>query len=497
MLQDVRGHQPYRGAVPRSPFALAALATLAVPGLDGRQVAPLDSAAEGFDSAVVVDAEQSRWIVRAPATAAAGAALEAEVAFLEAVEPYVGSGDLSFVVPHPAGFAPLPDGGRAVVHAELPGHPLVVDRLAPGPGLAASVGRAIAAIHELPVSIVEHTGHPAYSAEEYRTRRLAEVDDAALTGRVPVTLLRRWEDKLGDVAMWRFQPTITHSNLSAEALLTQAGSVSAVQDWSQVRVADPADDLAWLLAAAPAESLDTIMEAYQLRRTELLDPHLTDRALLASELALVRWLLHGVHNDLPDVIEDAVGMLYDLDVATAAADGELVELPAYGYRGPRPADDVSTTALSLTDDEPFAPEESPDTDPGAVPATTVDESEIETNRVARVTPGTRSGDGSADADDVPTAALSLPADDTAAAGDAVDTVGESTVGESTGSESTGSGDMGRDDTGTVDTAADVRDPKGAADYPEDATPDAVPEEAAGAGAEYAPDENADRTSSSS
>jgi len=179
-------------------------------------------------------------------------------------------------------------------------------------------------------------------------------------------------------------------------------------------------------------------------------------------------------------------------VATAAADGELVELPAYGYRGPRPADDVSTTALSLTDDEPFAPEESPDTDPGAVPATTVDESEIETNRVARVTPGTRSGDGSADADDVPTAALSLPADDTAAAGDAVDTVAERIVGESTGSD-----DTGRDDTGTVDTAADVRDPKGAADYPEDAAPDAVPEEAAGAGAEYAPDENADRTSSSS
>ena len=59
------------------------------------------------------------------------------------------------------------------------------------------------------------------------------------------------------------------------------------------------------------------MEAYQLRRTELTDPHLTDRALLASELALARWLLHGVRHGLQDVIDDAVDMLLDLDEVTS------------------------------------------------------------------------------------------------------------------------------------------------------------------------------------
>jgi len=437
--------------VPRSAFALAALATLAVPGLDGRQVAPLDTAAEGFDAAVVVDAEQRRWVVRAPATPAAGAALEAEVAFLEAVEPYVASGDLSFVVPRPAGFAPLPDGGRAVVHAELPGHPLAVDRLAPGPGLAASVGRAIAALHELPVSIVEHTGLPSYSAEDYRQRRLAEVDDAALTGRVPVTLLRRWEDKLADVAMWRFQPTITHANLSADAILAQAGAVSAVQDWSDVRVADPADDLAWLLAAAPAESLDTIMEAYQLRRTELLDPFLTERALLASELALVRWLLHGVHHDLPDVVEDAVAMLCDLDVATAAADGELVELPSYGYRGPRPADDVTTVAMRLEDEDEGG------TGDDETVGSTVDESAVPTNRVERVRTG------------APVAGYSSG-----------DPLGGETPTEPPGGTAAPEDDETSEEPGTEVTDAEDTDDPEDRDTPEDR-----------------PDENAERTSASS
>jgi hypothetical protein len=58
------------------------------------------------------------------------------------------------------------------------------------------------------------------------------------------------------------------------------------------------------------------MEAYQLRRTELTDPHLAERALLAGELALARWLLYGVRAGDDEVIADAVQMLDELDEAT-------------------------------------------------------------------------------------------------------------------------------------------------------------------------------------
>ena len=37
-----------------------------------------------------------------------------------------------------------------------------------------------------------------------------------------------------------------------------------------------------------------------------------DRAGLASELALARWLLHGVRTDSGAIVDDAVGMLADL-----------------------------------------------------------------------------------------------------------------------------------------------------------------------------------------
>ncbi|RXR27292.1 aminoglycoside phosphotransferase [Oerskovia turbata] len=302
--------------MPRSPLNLAALATAAVPGLDVRSVRPSEATGDD-DVAIVTDSGGQEWVVRAPRTLAAGAALEAETALLDSLRHYVTTGVLSFTVPDVLGYALLPEGGRAVVHHRYGGVPLDLDTLRPGPGLAADLGRVLAAVHELPHSVVENAGLPVYTAAEYRDRRLAEVDEAAKTGRVPARLLRRWEAALEDVSLWKYQPVVVHGDLGTEQVLVARGRVVAITDWAEARVADPADDLAWLLVAAPPEAIDSIMEAYQLRRTELTDPHLTDRALLAGELALARWLLHGVRHGLQDVIDDAVDMLIDLDEATS------------------------------------------------------------------------------------------------------------------------------------------------------------------------------------
>ncbi len=318
-VDRARAGTDYRGRVPRSPLTLAALATAAVPGLDARSARPVEDPGD-YDTAVVTDADGARWTVRAPRSLQAGAALEAEAELLGSLQHYAESGVLSFAVPRVSGTALLPEGGRAVVHPALEGEPLDVDSLRPGPGLAADLGRVLASVHELPRTIVDDAGLPGYEVEEYRARRMAELDEAAATGKVPPTLLRRWETALEDVSLWRFQPVVVHGDLGPEQVLVARGRVVAVTDWASARVADPADDLAWLLVSAPPEAVDSIMEAYQLRRTELTDKHLLDRALLVGELALARWLLHGVRNGLDDVVADALDMLADLDEATQDAD---------------------------------------------------------------------------------------------------------------------------------------------------------------------------------
>lgn len=301
--------------MPRSPLALAALASAAVPGLDVYDVLRSPHSDADFDVVVVKDATGTRWIVRAPRRAAAGAALEAERSLLGALGRAHDTGLLSFDVPRPRGavqMEPASD-GRAIVYSEVPGAPLVLSRLEPGPGLTAAVGRAIAEIHELPPSLVEDEGLPTYDADEYRQRRLSELDTGMQTGKVPPRLADRWEQQLENVAWWRFEPTVVHGDLGEHQVMVAGDAVRGVVDWMDARVADPADDLAWLVAAAPDDILDSIVEAYRLRRRESRDPHLLDRARLSSEMALLRWLMYGVRTDNADVAADGEGMLADLE----------------------------------------------------------------------------------------------------------------------------------------------------------------------------------------
>jgi len=320
------------GAVTRSPLVLAALLSAALPDAKPVRARLLESDGD-LDEAVVEDAAGARWVVRAPRRAAAGAALEREIALLGALARS-GAHTLPFGVPSVAGSAALPEGGRAVVLPQPVGRPVDLGALLPGPGTAASLGRAIAAVHELPPAVVEDAGLPVYEATDYRDRRLTELDRAAATGEVPPRLLGRWERALEDVGRWRFSPTVVHGDLVSDHVLVAedldapdgAGAasdtlvVSALVGWGEAKVADPADDLAWLAAGASEEALESVMESYALARTETPDRHVAFRARLAGELALTRWLLHGVHLDDAEVVSDAARMLADLDEATREDD---------------------------------------------------------------------------------------------------------------------------------------------------------------------------------
>ncbi|WP_062069729.1 phosphotransferase [Demequina sediminicola] len=310
--------------MPRSPLALAALASVAIPGLDVYNVLRSPNSDSDFDVVVVKDATGQRWIVRAPLRAAAGAALEAESGLLKALGRAHDTSLVSFDVPRPKGAASMsnPDDGRAVVYTEVPGAPLVLARLEPGPGLTANLGRALAEIHELPPTLVEDEGLPMYDAEEYRQRRMAELDAGIATGKIPPRLADRWERQLENVSWWRFEPSVVHGDLGEHQIMVSGDSVRGIVDWMDARVADPADDLAWLVASAPEDILDTIMEAYRMRRRETPDAHLLDRARLASELALLRWLMYGVRTDNADVIADGEGMLADLETLLFDSDDD-------------------------------------------------------------------------------------------------------------------------------------------------------------------------------
>ncbi len=346
----------------RSPSFLAALASAAVPGLDPVSVEALPSLpGQSFDVAFVEDQEHRRWVVRAPRTDVAGAEMDRAVALLGLL-----ARRLPFAVPAPRGFVALESGGRAAVYPFLPGTPLDLAALPPGPGLAAELGRALGALHNTDPALFEEAGLPAYDADAYRTRRLAELDRAAETGRVPTGLLTRWEGALEDVTLWRFAATPTHGDLTGEEVLAvfdderdaSTGRVKAMTGWEDAKVADPADDFAALVADAPAEAVETVLEAYAHVRVERPDANLLVRARLSAELGLLGRLTAALaRKDVPavEVLSTQLRRLDDtLHAATDAGDDDyrrtsLAPVTIRSRTTPPPA-------LVVDDDEEELPE---------------------------------------------------------------------------------------------------------------------------------------------
>lgn len=310
--------------VKRTPMELAAIASAAVPGLTPTGVAGVPDDAADFESALLVDDSGKQWRVRSPKHPDASMRLETELQALKAFTPAIRA-ELPFLVPHIAGT--LRHGELCTfVYAHLEGSPRELDDLASGGAeLVGELGRMLAAIHDLPPLLVHNADLPSYEANEFRQRKLNELDQAAITGRIPAHLLRRWEHALEDVTLWRFHPTVVHGDLHEDNLLVSAGRVSAVTGWTDLRVGDPADDFAWLLAATNPRFAGDVHNAYLSARTEAADPHLMRRAALAAEFALAQWLVRGVAMENAEMIAEAEDMMASLDQELKAEEAAASE----------------------------------------------------------------------------------------------------------------------------------------------------------------------------
>ncbi len=304
----------------RTPLALAALASAAVPGLDPATVeGVVHLPGHQYEVAFIQDTQHRRWVVRAPMTAAAGAQSEVTVSLLGLL-----SRRLPFSVPTPKGFVTLKEGGRAAVYPYMAGRPLDFAHLPSGPGIAAELGRALAALHNVDRALFDEAGLPTYDADTYRTRRLSDLDRAAATGHVPTGLLARWERSLEDVSLWRFAPTPTHGDLTGDEVLAvfdddndaATGRIRGLTGWEDAKVADPADDFAALVTQASHTAFDSVLEAYAHARVDRPDKHLERRARLAGELKLVSELLTAVGSKDQSGIEACTARLRQLDADT-------------------------------------------------------------------------------------------------------------------------------------------------------------------------------------
>ena len=308
----------------KSPLELAALATSAVPGMRVTALRPPTYSDELSSVTGIEDAAGNRWIVTCPHEEVSGPALEATSGILDRLGQAYEHDYIPFDVPRLAGQAKTSGGTSVYVHRDPGGHAPTPDELETDPLLPASLGRALAALHNLPETVFSAIGLPAYTALECRDRNLALLDEAAREVTIPPSLWCRWEAALEDVSLWRFPSAPIHGDVQERCLSVSRGCVVAIGGWTSAHVGDPALDIAWIQASASDAFLDRFKETYghERRATDL---HVFTRAQLLSEIALVRWLVHGLHAQDSAIVEEARAMLDDL----AADLGEEPLLPSH------------------------------------------------------------------------------------------------------------------------------------------------------------------------
>ena len=294
----------------KSPLILAALAKDAVPQLDFVQAIPLSHGhGDRFDSAVLTATDGSHYVIRQARSANAELELDTELVALRALAPF--RAHFPFEVTKYLGETKDERGRRALVFTYVYGAPAEFHNVAANSPMVSSVANALAAIHSLPLTVVDNSGLPAYDAAATVKQRVAELDRAAQTGRVPALLLNRWERALEDVSLWRFQPVVIHGQASPAHFLESDQTISAVLGWDSLHIGDPAIDFTWIQGYGnPEFSYSALLEYERLRGG--VDENLRARAQLYAELAYANYLVGEIAAGNAETVADAEKFLTDL-----------------------------------------------------------------------------------------------------------------------------------------------------------------------------------------
>lgn len=293
-----------------SELELAALAAAAVPGMQIRQIRGDLVNVDSGQWLRLVDARGAQWLAWAPSSSINRDSMVRYVQTLDVLGQATDSGLLPWVAPQIAGSV-FREGGGEVFVSEYPGGAaLSISDLSGGGLLPASVGSALAALHELPVESFKA------ACRRYADATLTRQALRSLIKRhadaIPSRLRSRWLDALDEDSLWGFDPVPLHGCLSAANVFAYEGAVVGMTRFDQAAVGDPAADLVWLMYYASDDFLNVFEESYAMNRS-IADLHLLTRAQLLSEIETLRWYARGFAADDRSWREQGLSALKDLD----------------------------------------------------------------------------------------------------------------------------------------------------------------------------------------
>lgn len=277
---------------------LAALATSLLPKKHFTGFQDIDDGFDDYHSVLLIDAENEQYILRTPSNETASAKFAAEIRILKELQG-------KFDVPEL-----LASDSRIAIFKTFRGK-----AYAPGVLNNAQVknlATALAKLHSLPFSIVDQLGLPNFTNQQQQAILLGVLDEVALLGRVPGTLLDRFEQFLEDGTMWGYDSVVINADLRPRNIIFDGDDVSCILSWSTLQGQDPAYDLAGITPAFSSEVQQTFFNAYRKTRAKYgvkvaVDANISKRAEFYAQFELITKLL----------LAKAAGKDEDMDSITA------------------------------------------------------------------------------------------------------------------------------------------------------------------------------------
>ena len=302
----------------KSALILAALAKAAAPSLNFVKVQKLDALkSPDFDTALLTAEDGKHYLVRIATTATAATNQDAELRALKALAK---SPSLPFAITSQVASSTTREGETVRVFTYLYGGQFEFADLGAEDSLVESSAKALAAVHNLPLALVQDIDFPEYTANQILRSCAAELDRAMETGKVPSVLLNRWEDALGNENLFRFMPTVINGMLTKDSVLELDGEISGIRDWQELQIGDPARDFVWVLASGHEDLVYNLLLAYQVARPGA-DANIRQRAQLYSEMLWASWLVSALKENNEEYVNEAIGQLEifaaDVEAGTA------------------------------------------------------------------------------------------------------------------------------------------------------------------------------------
>jgi hypothetical protein len=297
-----------------SPYVCAALISASQPRLDVRACRlrayiPRNQQDRHVSAAVITDRTHTMMDALISSDNAGAAVLRKRFTAARTVTAtkQIGLYDFDVQTPLAIGTASDVDGHEHTVmlSKHVSGQALTLSRL--GDLEASSLGAGLASIHRTDISYLLKKGRHGISGPAMHVELENWIHSLALQNVIPQSIISRWNQLVSIDGLWKFTTVLTHGDMkSGDALFEPHRGLSALMNWENWKISDPARDFAWLYGSGVDEhERNLVLSGYGRVMGSLEDPRIVPRARLWAQMAIVRDFLSALDSGNHDAIVSA------------------------------------------------------------------------------------------------------------------------------------------------------------------------------------------------